>query len=56
MLDGGALTEAEVELARAVLAVVLLAGLVPYHAEAVADGEESCVGLVRCRATTARCG
>ncbi|MFE5039310.1 hypothetical protein [Streptomyces sp. NPDC056683] len=43
--DGVALTEAQEELARAVLGVVLLAGLPPYSLEAAADGEESGVGL-----------
>lgn len=43
--DGAALTEAQEELARAVLGVVLLAGLPPYNLEAAADGEESGVGL-----------
>ncbi|MEU1630633.1 hypothetical protein ABZ746_36210 [Streptomyces sp. NPDC020096] len=46
VLDGAALTEVQEELTRAVLEVVLLAGLPPYNIEAAADGEETGVALV----------
>lgn len=46
VLDGAVLTEAQEELARAVLEVVLLAGLPPYSIEAAAGGEETGVALV----------
>ncbi|MET7457877.1 hypothetical protein ABZT03_39725 [Streptomyces sp. NPDC005574] len=45
VLDGAALTATQEELARAVLEVVLLAGLPPYNIEAAAEGEETGVGL-----------
>ena len=45
VLDGAELTEAQEQLTRAVLEVVLLAGLPPYNIEAAADGEETGVGL-----------
>jgi hypothetical protein len=45
VLDGAVLTEVQQRLARAVLEVVLLAGLAPYDIEAAADGEETGVGL-----------
>lgn len=43
---GQTLTGQQEELARAVLEVVLLAGLPPYNIEAAADGEETGVALV----------
>lgn len=46
VLDGDGLTEAQEQLARAVLEAVLLAGLPPYNTEAAADGEETGVALV----------
>ncbi|XUL85315.1 hypothetical protein ACQ86D_00285 [Streptomyces galilaeus] len=46
VLDGDELTRAQEELARAVVEVVLLAGLPPYNIEAAADGEETGVALV----------
>ncbi|MEU7592609.1 hypothetical protein AB0B79_06160 [Streptomyces sp. NPDC039022] len=45
VLEGEGLTTEQEDLARAVLEVVLLAGLVPYNIEAAADGEETGVGL-----------
>ncbi|MEU6541636.1 hypothetical protein [Streptomyces sp. NPDC047000] len=45
VLDGAELTEAQEQLARAALEVVLLIGLPPYNLEAAADGEETGVGL-----------
>ncbi|MEU3241109.1 hypothetical protein ABZ710_38005, partial [Streptomyces anthocyanicus] len=45
MPDGDALTGAQEELARAVVKVVLLAGLPPYNIEAAVDGEETGVAL-----------
>ncbi|MFC1435997.1 hypothetical protein ACEZDB_35730 [Streptacidiphilus sp. N1-3] len=46
VLDGAELTARQKQLARAVLEVVLLAGLPPYNIEAAADGEETGVALV----------
>ncbi|MCX4902408.1 hypothetical protein OG571_47120 (plasmid) [Streptomyces sp. NBC_01369] len=46
VLDGAALTDAQEQLAWAVLEVVLLAGLPPYDIEAAADGQETGVALV----------
>ncbi|MDQ0935081.1 hypothetical protein [Streptomyces turgidiscabies] len=46
VLGGETLTGQQEELARAVLEVVLLAGLPPYNIEAAADGEETGVALV----------
>ncbi|MCF3106947.1 hypothetical protein IPZ58_36105 [Streptomyces roseoverticillatus] len=45
VLEGEGLTEAQEELARAVLEAVLLAGLAPYDIETAADGQETGVGL-----------
>ncbi|MCF3105348.1 hypothetical protein IPZ58_27690 [Streptomyces roseoverticillatus] len=45
VLEGAELTPRQKELARAVLEIVLLAGLPPYDIEAAADGEETGVGL-----------
>ncbi|MCF3105344.1 hypothetical protein IPZ58_27670 [Streptomyces roseoverticillatus] len=45
VLEGEGLTNVQEELARAVLEIVLLAGLAPYNIETAADGEESGVGL-----------
>ncbi|MGW1658540.1 hypothetical protein [Streptomyces atratus] len=46
VLDGAALSAAQEHVARAVLKVVLLAGLPPYDIEAAADGQETGVALV----------